>query len=111
LTTKDFFIESLFFSKVPIIPGQYELGRIVHPHNYPYIGGEVSNYVDGDIGADIYSIDTTAVNYFEVTSYKSNKKEIEIRFSATYLKTKKYYTVTPDTLKFTDGYIKTRIND
>lgn len=105
-------IESLSFSKVPLKVGVYALGRAVYPHEYAYVGTSSNNYIDGDIGGDSYELDTTALdNYFEVVSFKSKKKEIELRFTATYVIVKRSFAMTPDTLKFTDGYIKTRVQN
>ncbi len=101
------------FHKVPLKAGVYDLGRVINPHDYPHVATDYYTALDdGDVVGDIYLLDTLANNnYFEVLSYKESKKEIEVKFAATFLLDRKANTNAPDTLKFEDGYIKTRINN
>jgi hypothetical protein len=103
--------ENLFFERVPLEAGTYPLGIIVYPATYSHVGSAYFTYVsDGDASEDHYAIDTTAVdNHFEVLSFNENKKEIEVKFTASYIISRRVNPNTPEKIKFEDGYIKTRI--
>ncbi len=104
------FVETLIFGRVPTIPGEYPLGRQVYPRNYTYVSTTYYTSIGGDVSGDFYLLDTLASdNYFEVLSYKEGGKEIEVKFTATFLLSKKSRPDAPDTLRFEDGYIKTRV--
>ena len=108
-----FLRQTLSFHKVEIRKGVYDLGRVINPHDYSYIGTAFSTILDdGDVLGDIYILDTLSMgNYFEVLNYSESKKEIEVKFSATFLLDRKANANASDSLKFEDGYIKTRINN
>jgi hypothetical protein len=104
--------EEISFHRIPLEKNRYDLGRIYNPHTYPYVGAAFFTLLDdGDVLGDIYLLDTLATgNYFEVLSYSENQKEIEVKFAATFLLDKRANADAPDTLKFEDGYIKTKVN-
>ncbi len=105
------FVETLSFGRVPTIPGEYPLGVTVYPPDSTYVGAFFGTLIGGDILGDFYILDTLASdNYFEVLSYKEGKKEIEVKFTATFLLDNKVRPDAPDTLRFEDGYIKTRVH-
>ena len=103
--------ESLGFSKVPLETGKFDVGRGGYPHEYSYVGMDYFTILeDGDVVGDIYLLDTLATgNYLEVINYSVDQKEIEIEFSATFLLDRRHHDDAPDTLKFENGYIKTKI--
>ena len=107
-----FLRQDISFHKIPLEEGVFELGRILHPHDYPYIGAAFFTLQGGDVLGDIYLLDTLANdNYFEVVDYAANRKEIEVKFAATFLLDRRANASAPDTIKFEDGYIKTQISN
>ncbi len=108
-----FWRQALSFFRVPLEKGTYNLVKSVAQDSLESPG---ANYIfilqDGDVAGDLFTILESEENYIEVLSFDDD--EIAAGFQVTFVR---YNLETisnpevPDTIRFTNGYFHTRLND
>lgn len=66
---------------------------------------------DGDVGKSVYSMDTTAKSYLQVTEYDSVSRRIAGTFKVSFIKQAKYKNDDPSIVTFENGQFSTLVSD
>ncbi len=95
---------------LPKIVGVHEIDGCDEQNLTIITGNFITIIADGDVAGDLWCIVPDSLNYLEITSIKNDI--VEGKYELTLLrdlKDRPQYSDFPDTLRFRNGYFKTRI--
>lgn len=102
---------NLTMSNLNTIPGKFSITNnmgVCFPNHE--VTARLATYIGGDVLGNSYKVLDSPVNFFELNSYDVNTKEIRGKFNVTLLLSSNGNdTLFPDTLRFTEGKIHTRL--
>ena len=109
----DFLREHLIIYKIPKIEGIYPILKSYSQDTTAKTGALYATLQDdGDVLGDVYRLVATEDNYIEVASISGD--EVEGAFQVTFAiddSRAKVFPLAPDTIRFTNGFFHTRLND
>jgi hypothetical protein len=105
----NFIGDVLYFSKVPMKLGEYQVEGVNFNQEYKGVGSSYHTIQGGDVLGDSFVLDTMrTTNKVEILSFDKSAGAIEFRFSVTFIISKRQTNQSADTVRFENGYVKTR---
>ena len=108
-----FLRESLHIYQIPKIEGVHSILNSIHQDSTNQPGALYNTLQDdGDVLGDVYRLVIGENNFIEISSINGN--EVEGAFQVTFAiddSRDKVFPLAPDTIRFTNGFFHTRLND